>query len=487
MTPFPFDNTYAKLPDRFYQWVDPSTASSPVMIQFNRDLAGKLGLDVDGLDSPEGLEYFSGNRIPEGADPIALAYAGHQFGGFSPQLGDGRALLLGEVVGQDGVRRDIQLKGSGPTPFSRRGDGLSALGPVIREYVLSEAMAALGVPTTRALAAVATGDKVARESMLPGGVFTRVAQSHIRIGTFQFFATREDWRNVRVLADYAIGRHYPEAGEADNPYLALLEGVIEKQAKLIAHWMQLGFIHGVMNTDNMSISGETIDYGPCAFMDVYHPTKVFSSIDQNGRYAYAQQGPIGHWNLVRLAETLIPLIDDDQEKAIELAEGALDRYPEIHGEALRARYSEKIGIESNSENDWELVQQLLSAMAAGQADFTLVFRHLSGALESGDDELVERLFSDSEAIRSWMKSWRERIPEDERANAVALMRRTNPVFIPRNHRVEEVIAAGYEGDYEPFRRLNAVLQNPFSEQPESVEYELAPEPSEVVQATFCGT
>ena len=487
MTPFPFDNTYAKLPDRFYQWVDPSTASAPVMIQFNRDLAGKLGLDVDGLDSPEGLEYFSGNRIPEGADPIALAYAGHQFGGFSPQLGDGRALLLGEVVGQDGVRRDIQLKGSGPTPFSRRGDGLSALGPVIREYVLSEAMAALGVPTTRALAAVATGDKVARESMLPGGVFTRVAQSHIRIGTFQFFATREDWRNVRVLADYAIGRHYPKAGEADNPYLALLEGVIERQATLIAHWMQLGFIHGVMNTDNMSISGETIDYGPCAFMDVYHPTKVFSSIDQNGRYAYAQQGPIGHWNLVRLAETLIPLIDDDQEKAIELAEGALDRYPEIHGEALRARYSEKIGIESNSENDWELVQQLLSAMAAGRADFTLVFRHLSGALESGDDELVERLFSDSEAIRSWMKSWRERIPEDERANAVALMRRTNPVFIPRNHRVEEVIAAGYEGDYEPFRRLNAVLQNPFSEQPESVEYELAPEPSEVVQATFCGT
>ncbi len=487
MPPFPFDNTYAKLPDLFFQRVDPRPAGSPVMIQFNRDLAGKLGLDVDGLDSPEGLEYFSGNRIPEGADPIALAYAGHQFGGFSPQLGDGRALLLGEVVGQDGVRRDIQLKGSGPTPFSRRGDGLSALGPVIREYVLSEAMAALGVPTTRALAAVATGDRVARESMLPGGVFTRVAQSHIRIGTFQFFAARGDWGNVGALADYAIGRHYPETREADNPYLALLAGVIEKQAKLIAHWMQLGFIHGVMNTDNISISGETIDYGPCAFMDAYHPAKVFSSIDQNGRYAYAQQGPIGHWNLVRFAETLIPLIDNDQEKAIELAEGALDRYPEIHGEALRARYAEKIGIESNSENDWELVQQLLSAMAAGRADFTLVFRHLSGALESGDDELVESLFSDSGAIVSWMKSWRERIPEDERANAVALMRRINPVFIPRNHRVEEVIAAAYQGDYKPFRSINAVLQNPFLEQSQSVEYELAPNPSEVVQSTFCGT
>lgn len=487
MSPFAFDNTYARLPNRFFQRVEPTQVESPRLIGLNRELAEDLGLIPERLESPEGLAYFSGNAIPEGSDPIALAYSGHQFGGFSPVLGDGRALLLGEVVGRDGVRRDIQLKGSGPTPFSRRGDGRSALGPVIREYVVSEAMAALGVPTTRALAAVATGEKVFRENMLPGGVFTRVARSHIRIGTFQFFAAHGDGENLRILADYAIDRHYPEAAEAENPYLALLAGVIERQARLIAQWMQLGFIHGVMNTDNMSISGETIDYGPCAFLDDYRSDKAFSSIDQHGRYAFANQGPIGLWNLVRFAETLIPLIAEDQDAAIAAAEGELNRFEVLHDEAFRRGFLAKIGIENGSDDDWELVQELLSAMEEGTADFTLVFRHLSKALESGDDEVVENLFAGRGRIRSWMSSWRGRMQNEDRESAVALMRRTNPIFIPRNHRVEEVIVAAYQSDYEPFHRLNSVLQHPFSEQPESVAYELPPKPSEVVRATFCGT
>ncbi len=484
---FPFDNTYARLPEAFFARVEPSQVSAPTLIQLNLELATELGIDGASLDSPEGLEVLSGNRIPEGAEPIAMAYSGHQFGGFSPQLGDGRALLLGEVVGEDGVRRDIQLKGSGPTPFSRRGDGRSALGPVLREYILSEAMAALGVPTTRALAAVASGDKVMRDGMMPGGVFTRVAQSHIRIGTFQYFAAKGDLGNLRVLADYVIARHYPGASAEENPYLALLEGVMTRQANLIAHWMQLGFIHGVMNTDNMSVSGETIDYGPCAFLDDYDPGKVFSSIDQQGRYAYSNQGPIGQWNLVRFAETLIPLIDDEHEKAIPKAEATLARFPNIHGEALRVRLLLKLGIEEGSDDDWKLVSDLLSTMAEGGADFTLVFRHLSEALESGDDETVVALFQQRDAIESWLGRWMARIQSDERARTIEVMRRTNPVFIPRNHRVEEAIAAGNEGDFEPFYRLNQVLQNPFSTQPEFAEYEAAPEPFEVVQATFCGT
>jgi uncharacterized protein YdiU (UPF0061 family) len=484
---FPFDNSYSRMPDSFYQRVEPSPVSSPELIEVNRDLAAVLGIDLDWLESSNGLDVLSGNRFPEGSDPIAMAYAGHQFGGFSSQLGDGRALLLGEVVGKDGVRRDIQLKGSGPTQFSRRGDGRSALGPVIREYIVSEAMAALGVPTTRALAAVSSGDKVYRDSMMAGGVFTRVAQSHLRIGTFQYFAAREDFDNLRVLADYAIARHYPRAIEADNPYLELLGGVIEGQAELIAHWMQIGFIHGVMNTDNMSISGETIDFGPCAFLDAYHPEKVFSSIDQQGRYAYANQGPIGHWNLVRFAETLIPLIDDDAEKAVAAAESELTRFPELHSKALRHRLLLKIGLKEGGDNDWELVQELLSIMSDGYADFTLTFRHLSDALEVGKETGLLDQFSDTQKIASWLTSWRSRMSNEDVTLALESMRRANPVFIPRNHRVEEAIAAAYEGDYVPFRKLNELLQRPFEEQAAYSEYELAPKPSEVVCATFCGT
>ena len=484
---FSFDNSYARLPQAFSAQIEPTPVSAPVMIRLNRDLATELGIDAARLDSPEGLAVLAGNQLAAGSEPLAMAYSGHQFGGFSPQLGDGRAILLGEVVRHDGVRHDVQLKGSGPTPFSRRGDGRSALGPVLREYIVSEAMAALGVPTTRALAAVASGDNVLREGLTPGGVFTRVAQSHIRIGTFQWFAARGDHANLKVLADHVIERHYPKLRDDDHPYRALLSGVIERQAKLIAHWMQLGFIHGVMNTDNMSVSGETIDYGPCAFMDNYHPAKKFSSIDHHGRYAFANQAPIGHWNLIRFAETLLPLLDADPERAVSEAESALDQFAEIHRSDVEQRFTAKIGIEGGDTDDWSLVEALLEAMADGEADFTLVFRHLSGAFESGRDDVVTSLFNQSDAIVAWLSDWRARLQSVDRDQALALMRQANPIFIPRNHRIEEAIQAGNHGDFGPFHRLNDVLKRPFEEQPEFSEYEAAPTPEEVVCATFCGT
>ena len=487
VVPFRFDNTYARLPDGFFAAIAPTPVSSPTMIRLNRDLASDLGIDVARLDSPEGLAILAGNQLATGSEPLAMAYSGHQFGGFSPQLGDGRALLLGEVVRQDGVRFDIQLKGSGPTPFSRNGDGRSALGPVLREYIVSEAMAALGVPTTRALAAVASGDNVLREGFVPGGVFTRVAQSHIRIGTFQWFAARQDHDNLKVLADYVIERHYPDVQHDENLYLALLERVIERQAKLIAQWMQFGFIHGVMNTDNMSISGETIDYGPCAFMDTYDPMKTFSSIDHQGRYAFANQGPIGQWNLTRFAETLVPLLDDDVKRSVALAEEALEKFAAIHETEFRKRFGAKIGIETADTGDWEIVRSLLDAMATGEADFTLVFRHLADALESGDDSTVISLFNQPTTITNWLTDWRTRLQDCDRSQAVVLMRRMNPVFIPRNHRVEEAISAGYEGNFKPFQRLVDLLQQPYAVQTEFAEFEAAPLPEEVVQATFCGT
>ena len=483
--PFTFDNSYARLPEAFYARNQPAPVSDPHLIQLNRDLASQLGLDMDRLDAPDVLAILSGNQIAEGSEPLAMAYAGHQFGGFSPQLGDGRATLLGEVVGRDGARRDIQLKGSGPTRFSRRGDGRSALGPVIREYIVSEAMAALGVPTTRALAAVASGDKVIREGKVPGGVFTRVAQSHIRVGTFEFFASREDHVNLKILADLVISRHYPEAARLENPYLSLLEGVVEQQAKLIAQWMQFGFIHGVMNTDNMTVSGETIDYGPCAFLDEYHPSKKFSSIDHQGRYAFGNQPQIAHWNLTRFAETLLPLMGKDSEKSVAAAEPVLETFASVYQRELQNRFAAKIGLK-DGEN-WDLVASLLHTMAEGKADFTLLFRHLSGALESGKDKRVVALFREPEPITAWMKQWRDRHREIDQVGALTLMRQMNPVFIPRNHRVEEAIVAGNAGDYEPFHRLNHVLQNPFSEQSEFAHYEAAPQAGEVVHATFCGT
>jgi serine/tyrosine/threonine adenylyltransferase len=488
---FPFQNTYAALPDNFFARVAPTPVDSPRLIKLNRPLAIHLGLDPDRLGSPEGTEILAGKRIPDGADPIAMAYAGHQFGHFVPQLGDGRAILLGEVIDADGVRRDIQLKGSGPTPFSRRGDGRAALGPVLREYIVSEAMAALGIPTTRSLAAVVTGESVMRETRLPGAVLTRVASSHIRVGTFQYFAARGDTEGVRRLADHVIARHYPQAANADRPYHALLEGVIARQAQLIARWLLVGFIHGVMNTDNCSISGETIDYGPCAFMDAYDPATVFSSIDEQGRYAYANQPRIGLWNLTRLAECLLPLFSDEQDKAIEEAQLLLGGFAEAFTAAYQAGLRNKLGLFTARDDDPALAQDLLDAMAKNQADFTLTFRRLSdAALDPGGDAEVRQLFADSGAYDAWAARWRQRIGDEPQAPVArqAAMRTVNPAFIPRNHLIEAVIDAAVNGDdFAPFEQLLLVLSKPYEDQPTFAGYAEPPEPHQRVLQTFCGT
>ncbi|WP_291867027.1 protein adenylyltransferase SelO [Bradyrhizobium sp.] len=488
---FPFQNTYTALPPSFFARVEPTPVASPRLIKLNRPLAIQLGLDPDLLDSPEGAEILAGKRVPVGADPIAMAYAGHQFGHFVPQLGDGRAILLGEVIDADGVRRDIQLKGSGPTPFSRRGDGRAALGPVLREYVVSEAMAALGIPTTRSLAAVITGENVMREIPLPGAVLTRVASSHIRVGTFQYFAARGDTEGVRRLADHVIARHYPQVAEFDRPYRALLEAVLERQADLVARWLLVGFIHGVMNTDNSSISGETIDYGPCAFMDHYDPAKVFSSIDEQGRYAYANQPRIALWNLTRLAECLLPLLADDKDEAIEEAQAALGGFAERFASAYQAGLQKKIGLFTTRDGDEALVQDLLDAMAKNQADFTLTFRRLSDAVLGlkGDTE-VRQLFAEPAGYDEWAARWRQRTSEEPQdpAERHAAMRSVNPAFIPRNHRVEAVIeAAVNRDDFAPFEELLAVLANPYEDQPAFAGYADPPEPHQRVLQTFCGT
>jgi serine/tyrosine/threonine adenylyltransferase len=488
---FPFQNTYAALPASFFARVAPTPVASPRLIKLNRPLAIHLGLDPDVLASPEGTEILAGKSIPDGADPIAMAYAGHQFGHFVPQLGDGRAILLGEVIDADGVRRDIQLKGSGPTPFSRRGDGRAALGPVLREYIVSEAMAALGIPTTRSLAAVITGENVMRETPLPGAVLTRVASSHIRVGTFQFFAARNDIEGVRRLADHVIARHYPEVAKSERPYHALLQAVIGRQADLVARWLLVGFIHGVMNTDNSSISGETIDYGPCAFMDHYDPAKVFSSIDEMGRYAYANQPRIALWNLTRLAECLLPLFCDDQEKAIAEAQLALGEFAEIFSTAYQTGLRRKLGLFTAQDGDPALVQDLLDAMAKNQADFTLTFRRLSdAALDPAGDAEVRQLFADPAAFDEWAQRWRQRTREEPQSSAErqAAMRAVNPAFIPRNHRVEAVIeAAVNRDDFALFEELLTVLSKPFEDQPAYAAYADAPEPHQCVLQTFCGT
>jgi uncharacterized protein YdiU (UPF0061 family) len=488
---FPFENTYAALPANFFARVAPTPVTSPRLIKLNRPLAVQLGLDPDRLDSPDGAEILAGKRIPEGADPIAMAYAGHQFGHFVPQLGDGRAILLGEVIDADGVRRDIQLKGSGPTPFSRRGDGRAALGPVLREYIVSEAMATLGIPTTRSLAAVLTGESVLRETPLPGAVLTRVASSHIRVGTFQYFAARGDTEGVRQLADHVIARHYPQAANADRPYHALLEGVIARQADLVARWLLVGFIHGVMNTDNTSISGETIDYGPCAFMDRYDPAMVFSSIDELGRYAYANQPRIALWNLTRLAECLLPLFSDEQDKAIAEAQAVLDQFAERFNTAYQAGLREKLGLFTARDGDPALAQDLLDAMARNQADFTLTFRRLSdAAFDPARDPAVRQLFAEPTAYDDWALRWRRRTgeePQDPAARRVA-MRSVNPAFIPRNHRIEAVIeAAVIRDDFTLFEELLAVLSKPYEDQPAYAGYTEPPEPHQRVLQTFCGT
>ncbi|QGY05420.1 YdiU family protein [Methylobacterium mesophilicum SR1.6/6] len=489
MTALSFDNSYARLPERFFARHVPTPVAAPRLIRLNRALAEELGLDPDWLAGPEGVAALGGNGVPEGAEPLAAAYTGHQFGQFVPQLGDGRALLLGEVVDRNGRRRDIQLKGSGPTPFSRRGDGRAALGPVLREYLVSEAMAALGIPTTRALAAVATGEPVVRETLLPGAVLTRVAASHIRVGTFQFFAARGDVEGLRALADHVAARHYPEAARAPNPYRALLEAVVAAQAELVARWLLVGFVHGVMNTDNMSVAGETIDYGPCAFLDAYDPRTVYSSIDRNGRYAYGEQPRIALWNLTRLAETLLPLLASDETAAVAEAEAALAGYAPRFEAAYHGGLARKIGLSEPRDGDAALAGDLLKRMAENQADFTLAFRKLCAAAERSEaDGAVRDLFVDPTAYDDWAGRWRARLSQADPAATAAAMRAVNPAFIPRNHRVEAMIEAAVErGDFGPFEEMLAVLSSPYADQPGHARYAEAPAGGGVGYRTFCGT
>jgi serine/tyrosine/threonine adenylyltransferase len=488
---FAFDNSYARLPDRFFARLAPTPVALPRLIKLNEKLARHLGLDPEKLAAPEGVAMLAGNVVPAAGEPLAMAYAGHQFGGFVPQLGDGRAILLGEVIDRDGVRRDIQLKGAGPTPFSRRGDGRAALGPVLREYIVSEAMAALGIPTTRALAVVATGESVWRDTPLPGAVFARVASSHIRIGTFQFFAARSDVEGLRLLADHAIARHYPDAARAGNPTLALLESVIARQADLVVQWLLVGFIHGVMNTDNMTISGETIDYGPCAFMDAYDPATVYSSIDSGGRYAYGNQPSIALWNLTRLAETLLPLLAEDENAAVEIAQSALAAFAARFQAAYAAGLNRKLGLLRTEPDDFVLAQDLLHRMTANGADFTLTFRRLSDAVaDPSADAPVRSLFANPETFDEWAAQWRARLLLDGNGpvSQRAVMRAANPAFIPRNHRVEEAINAAVErNEFAPFETLIAVLSRPYDDQPDFAHYADPPRPEQVVHHTFCGT
>jgi uncharacterized protein YdiU (UPF0061 family) len=465
---FPFDNSYARLPARLFAELAPTPVRAPRLVALNDALARALGLDPAALASPEGAAILAGNAIPDGAQPIAQAYAGHQFGHWNPQLGDGRAILLGEVVGTDGLRRDIQLKGAGRTPWSRGGDGRAWLGPVLREYLCSEAMAAIGVPTTRALAATLTGEDVYRETALPGAVLTRVAASHIRVGTFQFFAARGDTEALAALTTHTIARHYPAA---DGPP-GLLAAVTAAQGRLIAQWMSAGFIHGVMNTDNCAVSGETIDYGPCAFMDSYHPATVFSSIDHGGRYAYGNQPQIALWNLAQLATALIPLMPD-RDAAIDTFTAIINRFADLYQVAWLARFGAKLGLADPTEDDRPLIEALLALMARDGSDFTNTFRAL-GTPAARDQ------FTDRDAFSAWETRWLARAPD------TALMARTNPAVIPRTHRIEQVIAAGVDGDFAPFHAMLAAVTAPFAPDPDPL-WTAPPADEERVTQTFCGT
>ena len=485
----PLDNSYARLPERFYAPAVPAQYNAAKLIRLNEELAAELGLDARHLGSPAGLAILSGQQIAEGSEPIALAYAGHQFGNFVPQLGDGRAILLGEVIDCSGKRRDVQLKGAGRTAFSRGGDGRAAIGPVLREYLLSEAMAALGIPTTRALAAVATGEPVIRERVLPGAVLTRVASSHIRVGTFQYFAARGDTEALRLLADYVITRHYPTAAQQESPYRALLEAIVAAQADLVSRWLLVGFIHGVMNTDNMSISGETIDYGPCAFMDVYDPATVFSSIDRMGRYAYGKQPSIALWNLTRLAEAMLPLLADQEDMAVEQAQEALGTFGSLFERAYHSGLGRKLGLSLRGPDDVDLINDILELLTASQVDFTLFFRRLGDA-SAGQEKPVRSLFVEPAAFDGWLARWRARLEQEGRSPEArrSEMHAVNPAFIPRNHQVEAMIKAAVDHEnYGPFEKMLEVLSRPYEDQPAFAQYSEPPLPHERVTATFCGT
>ena len=484
----PFDNSYARLPAHFYARLDPTPVRAPALLHVNRPLCEALAIDADWLASEEGVAVVAGNTVPAGAEPLASAYAGHQFGQYNPQLGDGRAHLLGELVDAGGRRFDLQLKGSGRTPWSRGGDGRSPLGPVLREYLVSEGMHALGVPTTRALAAVTTGERVIRDGVEPGAVLARVASSHIRVGTFQYFAARGDRDALDALCSHVIDRHYPDLADDDNPALALLRTVVARQAGLIASWQHLGFIHGVMNTDNMLLCGETVDYGPCAFMEAFAPNTVFSSIDVGGRYAYQNQPGIAHWNLVRLAEALLPLIDADSDRAVELARAVLEEFPRQFSEAHGAGLARKLGLDGLRPDDDPLVEALFSALAEDGADFTLAFRYLT-ELDGPEADALDGLFQPGEALRGWLPAWRERLAADAigAAERRERMRGANPVFIPRNHLVQGAIEAAEGDDLGPFRRLAERVGNPFRWDPADADLARPARPEEQVHRTFCGT
>jgi uncharacterized protein YdiU (UPF0061 family) len=486
---FNFDNTYARQMDGFYVLSAGDQVPAPQLIKLNTLLADEMGIDLAALSDDKISGILAGNIIPHGANPLAQVYAGHQFGHFSPQLGDGRALLLGEVVDETGTRRDIQLKGSGPTPFSRGGDGKAALGPVLREYITSEAMHALNIPTTRALGAVTTGETVRRETPLPGAVLTRVAASHLRVGTFEFFAARGETGKVRQLADYAIDRHFPELTGTDNRYLGLLRSVRDRQAETLAKWMLVGFVHGVMNTDNMTISGETIDFGPCAFIDTYDPAAVFSSIDAQGRYSYGNQPLMARWNIARFSETLIPLIDSDNEKASAAAMDEVNAFAHHYLEFWLRGMRLKLGLFTQEDDDIDLINELYTAMNGQNVDFTQFFRALSKT-DTGQMDVLRNFFEDSGKFDQWHVKWQERatreaIPTDVRVSA---MNRVNPIYIPRNHRVEEALAAAVQdADFSRFERLLNVLSKPFDERQGLDDYAQPAPGGFGPYKTFCGT
>jgi uncharacterized protein YdiU (UPF0061 family) len=485
---FAFDNSYVRELEGLYVPWQATPSPAPRLLALNDELATELGVDAEALRAPDGVAALVGNATPDGASPVAQAYAGHQFGGFSPRLGDGRALLLGEVLDVHGRRRDLHLKGSGRTPFARGGDGKAAVGPMLREYAISEAMHALGIPTTRALAVVATGDDVARETRLPGAVLVRVAASHVRVGTFQYAAAHGDPALVRRLADHAIARHHPHALEAENPYLAFFEAVVDAQASLIARWMLVGFIHGVMNTDNMAISGETIDYGPCAFMDAFDPATVFSSIDHGGRYAYGNQPAIAQWNLARLGEPLLPLLDAEPEAAVAAATDVLRSFPDRYDAYWSRGMDAKLGLADGTGEDEALIDDLLALLHAQTVDFTSCFRALSSSAR-GDAAPARSLFGEPRAFDVWSDRWLAQLSSrasDPRAIADA-MDRVNPVYVPRNHHVEEALAAATAGDLQPFARLLDVLARPFDERPGLEPYAAPAPPSFGEYRTFCGT
>ena len=477
-------NSYIGLPEEFYQQIDPTPVKNPSLLIFNEELANSLNIE---LKEDDKLNFFSGNKIPKDSIPVALNYSGHQFGNFVHQLGDGRAILLGEVRNKN-ESYDIQLKGSGQTKFSRQGDGRSALGPVLREYILSEAMYHLGIPTTRSLAAVATGEHVVRDSFEPGGILTRVAKSHLRVGTFEYFASRQQWEDLKLLADFAIQRHFPKIRETDNHYLELLKKVASNQSILIANWMSVGFIHGVMNTDNFTISGETIDYGPCAFLDEYHPGKVFSSIDQNGRYAYGNQPSISSWNLASLAGCLIAFIDKDSDKANELATEVLENYSIDTNQRILDLMCKKIGLDGSKKNNQEILRNLLKLMMDNESDFTITFRSLSDILLNNSDNFLAQ-FHQKKEVSGWINNWKSALNLENKnvGEIISNLNNTNPMYIPRNHQVQKAIEESYLGNLKVLEEMLEVLKNPFQENVSLSHYSEAPSEQQRVTQTFCGT